>query len=65
MCNHERWQYCRVVLHDGSNHFAAQCLDCLTLIKLKRHNEKLFLLPHEIPENATIHAYIQQEGGES
>lgn len=58
-CPHERWQYCRIILSNGSPLFAIQCLDCLECLKAPRHNHKLWLKAKDIPENAPIHAYIK------
>lgn len=66
-CNHTRWQYCRRALQDGTQHFGAQCLDCLLVIKLARHGGKLWIKPADIPASETIHAWIDPDavGGRS
>lgn len=57
-CKHSRWQYCRRILPNGSQHFGAQCMDCMDVIKLERHGFKLWLKTEDIPANAPIHAWI-------
>ena len=60
-CDHHRWQYCRRTTPAGAQFFGAQCLDCLTIIKLDRHGGKLALKPADIPANAPIHAWIDPD----
>ena len=61
MCQHQRWQYCRRVFSSGTVHFGAQCLDCLQIVKLDRHQGRLWLKPEDIPANAPIHAWIDHD----
>lgn len=56
-CAHERWQYCRR-MQNGEQQFGAQCLDCMDMVKLRRHGYKLLLRASDIPANAPIHAWI-------
>ena len=60
-CHHSRWQYCRRVFSNGTTHFAAQCLDCMDIIKMDRHQGRLWLKPEDIPANAPIHAWIDPD----
>lgn len=60
-CAHLRWQYCRRVFSNGSQHFGCQCMDCLSIIKIERHAGKLWLKPDDIPENSPIHAWIDPD----
>ena len=61
MCKHERWHYCRITLPKGAYFLSAQCLDCQELIKLDRHDKKLYLSIKDLPENAPIHPFY--DGG--
>lgn len=60
-CRHERWQYCRRKFSNGTLHFGVQCLDCLAVIKLEKHSQKLWLKPEDIPVHAPIHAWIDPD----
>lgn len=60
-CNHGRWHYIRRTFSNGTIHFGIQCLDCLSCIKLDRHDQKLWLKPEDIPVNAPIHAWINPD----
>ncbi len=61
LCQHQLWQYCRRVFPNGTQHFGAQCLDCLQNIKLDRHNGRLWIKLEDIPVNAPIHAWIDSD----
>lgn len=56
-CTHSRWHYCRRIIGNYPN-FGAQCLDCLSMVKLERHGGKLLIKADEIPENAPIYPWI-------
>jgi len=36
-------------------------MDCLSIIKLDRHQGRLWLKPDDIPANAPIHAWIDPD----
>ena len=59
-CTHDRWHYCRRTFSNGTQHFGAQCLDCLSCIKLPQHGNRLWIKAEDIPPGATIHAHIDQ-----
>lgn len=59
VCQHERWQYARRVLNDGTHHLCAQCIVCHSAIKLSQHSNNLWLKPSEIPSDAVIHPFIE------
>lgn len=59
-CPHQRWHYCRRIIANYPN-FGAQCLDCLSMVKLERHGGKLLIKADEIPENAPIHPWIDPD----
>ena len=61
LCQHQLWQYCRRVFSNGTQHFGAQCLDCLQNIKLDRHNGRLWIKLEDIPVNAPIHAWMDPD----
>ena len=58
-CQHSRWQYSRRTLLDGTVHLGAQCMDCLSIIKLPEHDYRLWLKPSDIPAGATIHPFVE------
>ena len=59
-CNHDGvLVYVRRTNTDNSIQYAIQCLDCLQLVKLKKHDGKLFIKHSEIPHGETIYAEVQ------
>lgn len=59
MCNHENWQYCRHKSSSSAIFFAAQCKECLSLVKLPQHHDRLFLRAIDIPADAVIHPIME------
>lgn len=58
-CQHDgELIYVRRINPDQSIQYAIQCPKCLQLVKLAKHQGKLFIKHSEIPAGETIHAEV-------
>lgn len=57
-CNHKDFlRYARREFSNGTVHYCVQCKNCGEVVKIKRHNYKLFIKHSEIPTGYQIHEF--------
>lgn len=58
-CDHMGHEfYARITLPNGQSHFCIQCEKCLSIIKSKKHGQRLYIKLSEIPMDSVVRPAI-------